>query len=111
MPEPTTALSCIASQSSPTDETVIDLYVTREGSPEAAQLRAVFADLVVAHTVHVVDDDVPLPVDRLPAVREGERWVTGDDLEPYLDELRRTLADWRRFQSDACYIDGDGSVC
>lgn len=90
---------------------MIDLYVTSDPSDQAEEVRGALADLVVAHAVHVVEETDALPVDRLPAVNEGERWVTGAELDVYLDELRRTVADWRGFQSDACYIDGDGTVC
>ena len=66
-------------------------------------------DLVVAHTV--IDSraaDVPV---ELPAVFENGRWYGQADLGDYLTELRSTVALWRKYQSDACYIEDDGSIC
>jgi hypothetical protein len=38
--------------------------------------------------------------------------VTGEDnLRAHLDHLRELMADWDRFQSDACYVEDDGTIC
>lgn len=48
----------------------------------------------------------------IPAIRDGEEVVTGEEnLIRYLDELRDLLDEWDRFGSDACYIAEDGSIC
>jgi hypothetical protein len=48
----------------------------------------------------------------LPVIRENSRLISGkESLLAYLDELEKLVEDWRRFQSDACYIDEDGELC
>jgi len=93
---------------------VIELVVARD-DPAGREARAVLEDLVVAHTVTVVDRaaDAGLPArTRLPAVREGDRLVAGTDaVAGYLAELRRFTTEWNRFQSDACYVEDDGTIC
>ena len=55
-------------------------------------------------------DAAAAPVE-LPAVLDSGRWVAAPELSTYIGELGHTVALWRKFQSDACYIDDDGSVC
>lgn len=48
----------------------------------------------------------------LPLITDGEQLVFGEqDLLDYLRRLERFVGDWRRFQSDACYVDEDEQVC
>jgi hypothetical protein len=78
-------------------------------SPEADAIEERLRDLVVAHTVVVVDAegaDADLPV-----VRDGDITARGSDIPVFLDQLTRDMAEWAHFQSDACYIEDDGSVC
>ena len=65
--------------------------------------------MVLAHAVEVSDDDA-VPVD-LPAIEDGGRWVGATDLKQYVHDLQRDVAAWRKFQTDACYIDDDGGIC
>ena len=73
------------------------------------EIEAALADLVVAHRVVTSDGD-DVPVD-LPAVFEAGRWYGTNELGDYLTELRTTVALWRKYQSDACYVEDDGSIC
>lgn len=90
---------------------VIELYRSEDGSDLADRTEATLRRLVVGHTVHIVADPADVPVDDLPVIREGDRIVPTAEIPRYLEELRRFMADWTRFQSDACYIGDDGSVC
>jgi hypothetical protein len=89
---------------------VIELYRASH-SAEADRAEAALQDLVVAHTVHVVDDPGDAPGGDLPMVRDGDRLVPAAEIPQYLDEVRRLIGEWRRFQSDACYVADDGTVC
>jgi hypothetical protein len=89
---------------------VIELYRASR-SPEADRTEEALRDLVVAHTVHLVDDPGDAPGGVLPVVREGDRLVSAADIPAYLEEVRRLMAEWRRFQADACFVADDGSVC
>ena len=68
----------------------------------AEQLR----DIVVAF------EEVEDPAARSPVLRDGTRAASGDEaITAFLAELRRDAALWRKFQTDACYIDDEGGVC
>jgi hypothetical protein len=49
--------------------------------------------------------DLPLLVD------DGSMHVTPGAIRCHLGALRQLMADWDRFQSDACYIDDEGRLC
>ncbi len=79
--------------------------------PACEAVEAALQELVIAHRVVIVpagqtDDDLPLP-----ALRDNDRLITGPEVAAYLRELEKFVADWRKFQGDACYIDDDGEVC
>ena len=78
--------------------------------PASQHVADTLASLTVAHTV-VVDRDL-LPAGGIPPlIRDGDRVVSGtEDLDGYLREIESVLAEWRRFQSDTCYIGDDGCV-
>jgi hypothetical protein len=51
-------------------------------------------------------------VPALLVLRDEGEIVTGEQaLRDHLNALRDLLADWDRFQSDACYVEEDGSIC
>lgn len=77
-------------------------------SPEADDIEDRLRDLVVAHKVVVVDADA---TDALPVIRDGGITARGSDIPAFLDQLTRDMTEWSRFQSDACYIEDDGTVC
>ncbi len=87
----------------------MELHVPSEGGPLTAEVEGALRDLVVAYRVHR-SDSASIPVD-LPAIRDGERWISAADLPAYLDDLRTFVGQWRKFQADACYLEDDGSVC
>ncbi len=92
---------------------MITLYRTTEGSPAADEAARVLADLVIAHTVHHVDEvpaDVPAG-SGLPVIVDDGRVVTADEMPAYLEELTDYLAEWSRYQSDSCYVDKDDRFC
>ena len=94
---------------------MVELYRTAD-SPLADEVEAALQDMVAAYRTIPVDPDrpeaAPVPPDALPAVRDGDEVVTGEDaLRQYLASLRRLLEDWGRFQSDACHVGRDGRVC
>jgi hypothetical protein len=73
-------------------------------------------EMVIAHKVIVVEPGQPpkgLPAGTpLPALVDNGQIFTGSaELAAHLKELEKVVADWPRFQSDACYIDDDGEVC
>ena len=88
---------------------MIALHVNRERTDLGRDVERQLAELVVAHSVEVDEGDA-VPV-ALPAIHDGDRWIGAEDLETYMWELRRDVAQWRKFQADACYVDDDGGIC
>lgn len=96
---------------------MVTLYRT-PGAGFADTIEEALRDMVIAHEVEVVApddslDDVPASSrDDLPVLLDDGVPVTGEAaIKDRLDELRTLMSDWDKFQSDACYIDEDGTVC
>jgi hypothetical protein len=71
-------------------------------------------EMVIAYETEIIEAEAERPADvpSLPALRSDGEVVTGEAaLRDHLDQLRALMADWDRFQSDACYIDDRGEVC
>ena len=82
--------------------------------PWADEIQDALDEMVIAYETETVEDDRALPdgIPDLPALRDDDEVVTGEAaLRDHLDDLRDLMADWDRFQSDACYIEDDGSIC
>ena len=81
-----------------------------------ANIQAALQDMVIAHQVVVVETDCwpdVLPANiPLPALQDNGHLITGQaEIAAHLDQLAQFVADWRKFQSDACYLDDDGEPC
>ena len=67
---------------------------------------AALQDMVVAF--RVVED----PLLDSPTLHDGDVRAQGpDEIAVFLSRLRHDLRQWNAHQSDACFIDDDGSVC
>ena len=78
-------------------------------SPECATCAHVTSrlrEMTIAHRVVASES-----ADDHHMLREGSRTVTRAELDSYLDEVSAFLHEWRRFQSDACYVEHDGTIC
>ena len=94
---------------------MIELY-RRADSQLGDAIEAALRDMVVAYELVVVEPEqepANLPAGTaLPAIKHDERLIVGQaTLVAYLSELEQLVADWRRFQSDACYVDEAGEAC
>lgn len=47
----------------------------------------------------------------LPVITNNEKIVSGEEIAPYLVELKKLMHDWQAFQGDSCYVDDNGKVC
>lgn len=84
--------------------------------PACADIEAALQELVVAHQIITVEEDRPQnefgPEIALPAIHDNGQIISGPAaISAYLKELEKFVADWQRFQSDSCYIDGNGQTC
>lgn len=80
----------------------------------ADEIQEALDAMVIAYETVTVESEATAPddVSALPALRDDGEVVTGRNaLRDRLDALRALMADWDRFQSDACYIEDDGSIC
>lgn len=88
---------------------MITVHRPADDITSARPIEASLDELVVAYrTVDGERDSVPVD---LPAIEDGDRWIGAAEIPAYLDELRPFIELWRRFQSDACYLEDDGSIC
>jgi glutaredoxin len=94
---------------------MIELYRS-EDCPACADIEATLQELVVAHRVIIVakgQKPADLSPDiSLPVIKEnGQLICDAAGVAVYLRELERFVINWRRFQSDSCYINDDGQIC
>lgn len=82
------------------------------------EIQETLRELVVAHQVVDVAQAAPNTTDHsitnqdVPRIADGERVISGAaELRAYLAELTHDLEQWRKYQTDACYIDDKGKTC
>jgi hypothetical protein len=113
----TPSLRAVESHPLPTEShppaPVITLYRSPD-DPWADEIQEALDEMVIAYETETIADGATPPDDipDLPALRDEGKIVTGEaPLRAHLDDLRDLMADWNRFQSDACYIEDDGTIC
>lgn len=84
---------------------MIKLYRPAE-CPGCEEIEAVLQELVISHQV-IVEEDRSIPT----LEDNGQLYRGRQEIKGHLQELEKIVADWHRFQSDACYIDDDGEIC
>lgn len=94
---------------------MIEFYRPADCAP-CEEIEAALKEMVLAHKVIVVEPGQhPKALDpdtSLPALKDNGRVISGQAaIRTHLEELEKVVADWRRFQGDACYIDDEGEVC
>jgi glutathione S-transferase len=92
---------------------MITLY-RRPNDAWADEVQTALDEMVIAYETETVTVDAALPDDvpDTPALRDDGEVITGEAaLRTHLEELEKLMNDWDRFQSDACYIEDDGTVC
>ncbi|GAB4235431.1 MAG: hypothetical protein Kow00109_08690 [Acidobacteriota bacterium] len=90
---------------------MLRLYVHNDDR-QAEAWRERLEELVLAHEVVRVDGNPRGGEPAPPYLVDGRRLVVGSAaISRYLDVLEREADEWRKFQSDACYLEDDGSVC
>ena len=83
---------------------------------DCANIEETLKELVVAHKIITLQPgqqtDALTPDTPLPAIKDQGEIITGKaEIAVYLLKLEKIVADWRRFQSDACYVDEDSGIC
>lgn len=76
------------------------------GSPAPSAIVDTLRDMVVAFR-QVEDPEIDTPI-----LRDGDRVAaTPDEVDAFIEDLRRDLLLWNKYQSDTCYIDGVDGTC
>jgi hypothetical protein len=92
---------------------MIVLY-REEKSPQADAIEAEFRELVLGYDRVIVEAERAHELfdgHSLPVIKNNERVISGDGIQPYLKELENLMRDWQMFQGDYCYVDEDGESC
>ena len=95
---------------------MIELYRPLQ-SPASDEIEFALKELVVAHKVIVVEPgaspDSLTSNTPLPLIKEKDKLISEPAaIKVYLKELEIFVAEWRKFQSDTCYLDSEtGEVC
>lgn len=73
-------------------------------------------ELVLAHQVIIVgsvkeNDNLPDALS-LPVLADDNRLISGSEaIQEHLQKLEKFVREWRKYQSDVCYVDEDGEIC
>ena len=92
---------------------MITLY-RRPDDARADDIQKALDNMVIAYETETVEPRTALPDDvpETPALRDDGEVITGEAaLNEHLEQLADLMNDWDRFQSDACYIEDDGTIC
>jgi hypothetical protein len=92
---------------------MLTLY-RRPDDARADEVQDTLDEIVIAYQTETIADDTTLPDDvpDTPALRDDGEVISGEAaLNEHLQKLTDLMNDWDRFQSDACYIEDDGTVC
>lgn len=92
---------------------MVTLY-RRPNDARADEIEDALDDMVIAYETKRVAEDAARPegIPALPALDDDGEIITGASaLRDRLQTLRDLMADWHRFQSDACHVEDDGSGC
>lgn len=76
-------------------------------SPRADWIEERLQQLAVGYQVKILGSEA---ADR-PVIWDQRRIEGEAALVRYLEELEKFVAEWRKFESDACYLEDDGTVC
>lgn len=72
--------------------------------------------LVIAHSVINIENEKSAKVNHkditLPYMEDNGKIISGsEEIRKYLEELNVFVSLWRKYQTDACYIDDEGQSC
>ncbi len=73
-------------------------------------------ELVIAHSVINIENDESINRNYkhtpLPFIEDDGKIISGfEEMQRYLEELKKFVSLWRKYQTDACYINDDGETC
>lgn len=94
---------------------MIKLY-RKEDCKNCREIEDKLKELVLAHQVIIVgsvkeNDQLPDALS-LPALLDDNRLISGSEaIREHLQKLEKFVGEWRKYQSDVCYVDEEGEIC
>lgn len=93
---------------------MIELYRPLD-CPTCRDIEDALKEMVLAHKVIIVEPgrqpDALAPDTPLPTLKDNGQTITGQAaIEAYLRELEKIAEEWRKYQGDSCYVDGDSGL-
>ncbi len=83
--------------------------------PQADAIEAEFKEMVLGYDRVIIEPAKAKELFgaeySLPVITSNDKIVSGDAITGYINELRKLMRDWQRYQGDYCYVDDDGEVC
>jgi hypothetical protein len=93
---------------------MIKLY-RKEDSTQAHAIEAEFHEIILGYDRVVIAEPEARKMfgagTRLPVITNNERIVSGEQIPPYLQELRDLMSAWQEYQGDSCYVNDKGKNC
>ena len=95
---------------------MIEFYRPADDCSNCTDIEAALEEMVIAHKIitvnHVQKAEALPPGTPLPALKDNDKFITGHNaITAHIKELEKFVETWRKFQSDACYIDDNGEAC
>ncbi|KAA3610460.1 MAG: hypothetical protein D8M58_05390 [Calditrichaeota bacterium] len=76
------------------------------------EIEAGFREIVLAYKIGNTLDLTKEEQGNLPLIIENEKRISGKSaITAFLNDTKQLMTQWQKFQSDSCYLDGDGKVC
>lgn len=93
---------------------MVKLY-REQVSPQADAIEAEFEEMVLGYDRVIIDRAEAKRLfglkHSLPVLTNNEKIVSDNSIAPYIQELRKLMRDWQRFQGDFCNVEDDGEIC
>ncbi len=89
---------------------MITLY-RKPGCGFCDEIEEELKELVITFDVVNVDKNFPKEI-TLPAIKDDDKMISDyENIKKYMNDLTKFVELWRKYQTDACYIDDDGEIC
>jgi len=88
------------------------LLYRKENCAFCDEIEETLREIVMAYKIGNLKDLPESKLKNIPLLIDAERSVFGKKaIYEFLDEAKKLMVQWQKFQSDSCYLDDDGKVC
>ena len=76
------------------------------------EMQETLRDMVAAYQMGNTAELAQSQRKKLPLLLDGDKEISGHTaIRRFIEELKKVMMDWQKFQSDSCYLDDQGKVC